>query len=500
MEEKNFIELINVNKTFDDGFVAVRNFNLNINKGEFVTLLGSSGCGKTTTLKMIAGFEQPTYGQIKINGIDIKDMPVHKRPCATVFQDYALFPNMTVYKNICYGLKVMRTNLESVSEIRLQEAEKVYRDAIKTATTKIKILEKKRNHLWNKINKISQQYEKNEWMNENREMRYAQFHNKIIKLRDKIAELTNPDEIAQIKKHLVELKNNYNKKKSIDSRYDKLIKQYNNVDYWHSYWETYPISKKETYEKHMLTRRLTKKEINERATKIIETVGLQGKEDKYPSELSGGMQQRVALARALVIEPEILLLDEPLSALDAKVRKTLQNELKRIHNEFKLTFILVTHDQEEALILSDKIVVMSQGDIEQVGTPSEIYDKPRNVWVAKFIGAANILDGIYLGNKKIKLLSGDIIETEEECDDKFFVNENVKILIRPEDFDVVNVGTGIFDIEVINVQYKGVLWEINGLMNNNIELTIHNIDKIATNQKIGLKFDSIDVHLIKVDE
>ncbi|SYV94732.1 maltodextrin ABC transporter ATP-binding protein, partial [Mycoplasmoides gallisepticum] len=138
--------------------------------------------------------------------------------------------------------------------------------------------------------------------------------------------------------------------------------------------------KKEHFENKVLTRRLTKKEIEERANNMIKLVGLTGKEDKYPSELSGGMQQRVALARALVIEPETLLLDEPLSALDAKVRKQLQNELKRIHKELNITFILVTHDQEEALSLSDKIVVMSQGDIEQVGKPNAIYDSPINEW------------------------------------------------------------------------------------------------------------------------
>lgn len=499
METKNFIELSNVNKIFDDGFVAVRNFNLTINKGEFVTLLGPSGCGKTTTLKMIAGFEQPTYGQIKINGIDIKDMPAYKRPCATVFQDYALFPNMTVYKNICYGLKVLRTNLESIPQHRYDEANKVFLDAKKIATSKIKILEKKRIDIKNKLDKVSQQYLKNEWFSQNQEMRYTQFYNEVIKLRDQITESEDPLTINKLEKQILELKVNFNKKKSIDKRYDKLLKEYNNVDYWISYWETYPITKKEAYEKHMLTRPLTKKEIADRANKIIEKVGLIGKENKYPSELSGGMQQRVALARALVIEPDILLLDEPLSALDAKVRKVLQNELKRLHNEFKLTFILVTHEQEEALMLSDKVVVMSEGDIEQIGTPSDVYDAPKNIWVAKFIGAANIFDGVFLGNHKVKLMDGTIIETDEGEEEGFKPNEGVHVLIRPEDFDVVPKGQGIFDIEVSNATYKGVLWELTGSMttNLNIPITVHNIDFVETNQQVGLTFDSIDVHMMK---
>lgn len=500
MQDKDFIELKDINKTFEDGFVAVRDFNLKIKKGEFVTLLGPSGCGKTTTLKMLAGFEQPTYGQIKINGIDIKDMPVHKRPCATVFQDYALFPNMTVYKNICYGLKIMRTDLEVIPENGRAEAEKVYNEAQKTASAKIKVLEKKRRDIKNKMAKVAQQYSKNEWMNENSEMRYAQYYDEMIKLRDRIGELEDDAQIALVEKEISQLKHNYNKKKSIDNKYDKLVKEYNNVDYWVSYWETYPIVKKEAFEKRVLTRRLTKKEIEERANKIIDTVGLRGKEDKYPSELSGGMQQRVALARALVIEPEILLLDEPLSALDAKVRKTLQNELKRLHNEFKLTFILVTHDQEEALILSDKVVVMSQGNIEQIGTPSDVYDAPENVWVAKFIGAANIFNGTYLGDYKIRLDNGAIIETDEGDDNKFAINEAVKVLIRPEDFDIVKADEGFFNIEVTNTSYKGVLWEVTGTMSNGNPLTVHNIDAVEINQKVGVKFDSIDVHMMKVDE
>ncbi len=498
MKTKNFIELKNVNKIFEDGFVAVRNFNLTINRGEFVTLLGPSGCGKTTTLKMIGGFEQPTFGQIKINDIDIKDMPAHKRPCATVFQDYALFPNMTVYKNICYGLRILRTDLESVPEARHKEVDRIYADAIRHANGKIKLLEKKRTDLKAKMDKVFAQYSKNPWFEENQEMRISQYEDEVIKLREQIAETGDAGTIAAIQRQLVELKNNFNKKKQIDKKYDRLVKEYNNVDYWISYWETYPITKKESYEKRMLTRPLTRKEIAKKANDIIEKVGLKGKENKYPSELSGGMQQRVALARALVIEPDILLLDEPLSALDAKVRKTLQDELKRLHNEFKLTFILVTHDQEEALILSDKIVVMSEGDIEQIGTPNEIYDEPKNIWVAKFIGDANIFDGTFLGDNQIRLFDKIAVHTDEGGDGSFAVGERVHVLIRPEDFDVVPAGEGIFDIAVTKATYKGVLWEITGLIDDAIPVTVQNIDYVEVNQRVGIKFDQIDVHMMKV--
>lgn len=499
MAEKAFIELIGINKTFEDGFVAVREMNLKIQKGEFVTLLGPSGCGKTTTLRMLAGFEQPTYGQIKINGIDIKDMPVHKRPCATVFQDYALFPHLTVYKNVCYGLKVMRTAREGVPRNLYVDAEKVYVDAQKHAQSKIEMLQKKRTEIQAKIARVSARYARNPWMGANREMRHKQFTETMITLRDRLGECTDPTAIANLERKIHEFRSNYAAKTAIDKRYDKLVKEYNDVDYWVSYWETYPMNRKEAFEKRLLTRRLTKAEINERARKIIATVGLEGKEDKFPSELSGGMQQRVALARALVIEPEILLLDEPLSALDVAVRKTLQNELKRLHNEFKLTFILVTHDQEEALVLSDKVVVMSQGDIQQIGTPNEVYDEPQNVWVANFIGAANIFDGVYLGNHQIRLSDGVVIETDEGEANGFLPGEQIKVLIRPEDFDVVPPGTGYFDVEVTDAKYKGVLWEIGAKMRGGTPIIVHNIDQVQKNQLAGITFDSMDVHIMKAE-
>ncbi|WP_391516893.1 ATP-binding cassette domain-containing protein [Mycoplasmoides gallisepticum] len=498
MEDKVFIQLRNVNKTFDDGFVAVRNLNLDINKSEFVTLLGPSGCGKTTTLKLLAGFEQPTYGQIKINGIDIKDMPVHKRPFATVFQDYALFPNMTVYNNVCYGLKIMRVPKENTDPKLAVEAENIKKEAEKKAAAKIKDLSKKKNDLSNKLDKIRKEYEKNDWMLENDEMRFAQYQEELIKLEAQLSEAYEQSEINKLNQEIVELKTNYQKKIPIDNRYDKVLKELENADGWTSYWETYPIMKKEHFENKVLTRRLTKKEIEERANNMIKLVGLTGKEDKYPSELSGGMQQRVALARALVIEPETLLLDEPLSALDAKVRKQLQNELKRIHKELNITFILVTHDQEEALSLSDKIVVMSQGDIEQVGKPNAIYDSPINEWTAKFIGAANIFDGKYLGDYKIELNSGDIIDTDEEYE--FKKGDNVRVLIRPEDFDVVEKDQGFFNVEVIKTSYKGVLWEVECLMSDKTKIKVDNIDEVKVGAIVGLKFDEMDVHMMRKEE
>jgi spermidine/putrescine transport system ATP-binding protein len=240
------VEFRAVTKRFGD-LTAVDAVSFQVSKGEFLSLLGPSGCGKTTSLRMIAGFEQPDEGEILIGGVDAAGTPPYRRDVNTVFQQYALFPHMSILDNVAYGLK----------QRRVAKAE-----------------------------------------------RYA------------------------------------------------------------------------------------------RAREALELVQLTGREDQRPSKLSGGQQQRVALARALVNQPRVLLLDEPLGALDLKLRKEMQIELTRIQQQVGITFIYVTHDQGEALSMSDRIAVMSNGVIEQLDTPSEIYDRPRTAFVADFIGEMNFLDGV----------------------------------------------------------------------------------------------------------
>jgi len=237
------VELHTVTKRFG-GVVAVDAVDLEVHPGEFLSLLGPSGCGKTTTLRLIAGFERPDEGEVRIGGRDVSRVPPYKRDVNTVFQSYALFPHLTVWDNIAYGLK---------------------------------------------------------------------------------------------------------------------------------------------------QRGLNRQERRARATEMLELVRLGGFEARKPRELSGGQQQRVALARALVMHPRVLLLDEPLGALDLKVRKELQIELKRIQDEIGITFVYVTHDQEEALAMSDRVAVMNAGRIEQLGAPREIYDRPATEWIAGFIGDTNFL-------------------------------------------------------------------------------------------------------------
>jgi putative spermidine/putrescine transport system ATP-binding protein len=281
------VELRHIKKSFNNQNV-VKDFNLQIEKGEFISFLGPSGCGKTTTLNMIAGFLDPDEGELLIKGKRMNGVPPYNRDLGMVFQTYALFPHMTVFENVAYGLKL---------------------------------------------------------------------------------------------------------------------------------------------------RKIPKAEIRERVRKVLELVRLPNVEDRFPKQLSGGQRQRIAIARALVTEPSILLLDEPLSNLDAKLREELRDELKRLHQQIGVTTIFVTHDQEEALSLSDRIVVMSHGNIEQIGTPQEIYHHPATEFVHTFIGKTNRFDGIVEAHSGGDLL----IRTDENLALKLAgqsqtlrVGEKVSLYIRPE--------------------------------------------------------------------
>jgi spermidine/putrescine transport system ATP-binding protein len=282
----NVIELRGVRKSFGD-FVAVERADFAIREGEFFAMLGPSGCGKTTTLKMIAGFEQPTTGQILLNGEDVSRVPPYKRNVNTVFQQYALFPHMTVADNVRFG----------------------------------------------------------------------------------------------------------------------------------------PRSKK-----------ISKAKYETSVAEMLEVVRLGDFAHRKPSQLSGGQQQRVALARALVNSPSALLLDEPLAALDLKLREAMQFELKRIQREVGITFVFVTHDQGEALTMSDRIAVMSEGRVEQIGTPEEIYNSPASLFVAGFIGSANLLPGEVAGHDGddtiIALNTGAKVRARGT--DHRQVGAPVSLMLRPE--------------------------------------------------------------------
>lgn len=307
------VSLKNVSKTFDNTEMVLRDISLDIFPGEFLTLLGPSGCGKTTILRLIAGLEPCESGDIFINGQRMNNIPANRRDVNTVFQSYALFPHMTVFQNVAFGLKL---------------------------------------------------------------------------------------------------------------------------------------------------KKISKKEIKEKVFSILELVKLDGLENRNIQQLSGGQQQRVAMARAIVNKPLILLLDEPMSALDYKLRRTMQIELKHLHKKLGITFIFVTHDQEEALTMSDRVLVMNQGVIEQSGTPKEIYENPANMFVAKFVGEINVFDGRVIGTK------GDRMAVTAEgmtfdCPNlkNFTSNQKVKLLLRPEDIKVsrasIKPKTPFWTGRVDELIYKG---------------------------------------------
>ena len=295
---ESIVSLIDVEKRFGSNLV-VRKMNMDIYEGEFLTLLGPSGCGKTTTLRMIAGFEDATSGIIKVQGERVENKEPYQRDVNTVFQNYALFPHMTVFDNVAYGLTI---------------------------------------------------------------------------------------------------------------------------------------------------KKVPKDEIRQRVVEMLELVQLTDYERRKPDELSGGQKQRVAIARALINRPKVLLLDEPLGALDLKLRKQMQIELKRLQKKLGITFVYVTHDQEEALTMSDRIAVMNAGVIEQLGTPMEIYDHPLTRFVAGFIGESNIFDGT------VTAVEGDLLRVDTPAGklltrgSGFAVGEEMHVSIRPEYLEAGERSADGFDL------------------------------------------------------
>ena len=238
--------------------------------------------------------------------------------------------------------------------------------------------------------------------------------------------------------------------------------------------------------------KLSEKEIQDRVMEMLETVSLKGFENRKPDALSGGQQQRVAIARALVNRPKVLLLDEPLGALDLKLRKDMQLELKKIQQQVGITFIYVTHDQEEALTMSDTIVVMDKGCIQQIGTPEDIYNEPKNAFVADFIGESNIIDGVMVRDKLVKMYG-----REFPClDGGFAENEPVDVVIRPEDIDIVPVDQGQLVGTVTSVTFKGMQYDI--IVDfRGFKWLIQTTDHSPVGARIGVKIDPDGFHIMK---
>jgi iron(III) transport system ATP-binding protein len=346
-----YLTLENITKVFPargnvSEVVAVQDVNLEIQKGELVTLLGPSGCGKTTTLRMLAGFEFPTAGKISLDGQEINSLPPHKRDMSMVFQSYALFPHLTVFENIAYGLNVQKLNRKTIAE---------------------------------------------------------------------------------------------------------------------------------------------------RVGRVLDLVHLEGYGDRAPGQLSGGQQQRVALARALVMEPKVLLMDEPLSNLDAKLREEMRTEIRRIQKELNITSVYVTHDQIEAMTLSDRIVVMNLGLIEQIGSPVEIYRFPNSRFVANFIGRANFIAGVVLAQDGSTLTVKSLGETITLSNIKreFRVGEDVTLIVRPEMIEIKKQG-GLYHGVVRRAVYLGDVIEyeveIQGHLILGVETDPRVIELFPEGEQVNLGF------------
>ena len=235
--------------------------------------------------------------------------------------------------------------------------------------------------------------------------------------------------------------------------------------------------------------------INDKIKYALKLVNLEGYENRSPALLSGGQQQRIAIARAIVNEPKVLLLDEPLGALDLKLRQDMQYELIRLKNELGITFVYVTHDQEEALTMSDTIVVMNQGYIQQIGTPEDIYNEPQNAFVADFIGDSNILDGIMIEDRLVEILGAKF-----ECVDVGFgKNKPIVVVIRPEDIDLVKPEEGTIRGRVTHLIFKGVHYEMEVTVNG-FELLVHSTDLFPVGQEVGIHVDPFDIQIMNKPE
>ena len=342
--ENYVIELKNVTKSFGDN-VILKDFDFKVKKDEFLTILGPSGCGKTTILRLIGGFEEPDEGKILFNGEDITNKEAYERKINTVFQKYALFPHMNVYKNIAFGLNI---------------------------------------------------------------------------------------------------------------------------------------------------KKMDKNLIKEKVKEVLKLVNLSGFENREIESLSGGQQQRIAIARALVNEPEVLLLDEPLGALDLKLRQAMQIELKRIQKSVGITFIYVTHDQAEALSMSDTVVVLNDGEIQQMDSPLNIYNEPKNAFVADFIGESNIIEAKMLEDYKVRFLDYDF-----PCVDSGFNKmEDVEVVVRPEDVLLVDEN---YQIEgtVTSLVFKGVHYEMTVDVDG-YSMLVQSTEKREVGEKTGIIIKPDLIHVMRL--
>ncbi|PAF54835.1 ATP-binding cassette domain-containing protein [Mycoplasmopsis agassizii] len=474
------IELKNLEKNFGSKKV-LKSVNAKIYEGEFITILGPSGSGKSTILSLLGGFEYPTRGEIIFQGRDVKDLPSYKRPTSTIFQDYALFPHLDVKGNVKYGLKLIRKPVAELVE--------KYKDVLKQNQ---KAWSQKADAEMGKLDKTQAEYRA---QLSGRALTSEEKKSLQAEYQSQIKAATSEAEKKEIKRVFKEKEKDLRTSMSSSKR-KKMQKWLDDSDFKYSYWENFVNLKTEQFTKSKTSRALTRKEIDERVHLMLSLVGLQDSADSNILALSGGMKQRVALARSLAISPKILLLDEPLSALDAKIRSQMQKLLVSLQEELGLTFIFVTHDQREALELSSRVIVVRDGRIEQFDHPEKIYDFPVNKWVANFIGESNFFDGVYQGDGFVTFLNKTFktIHTDKE----FNKGDKVDVLIRPEDIHL-NKKQGLFKGKVVNWTYKGSYYITDVEINDRV-LQTESTDFFDVDQEVYLTWDIDDMHLMAIEE
>ncbi len=509
---KKLIELKGISKSYGNEKV-INNMDLHINENEFLTLLGPSGCGKTTTLRMIGGFEDIDSGELIFDGVCINNVPAHERPINTVFQRYALFPHLNVFDNVAFGLRnFSRILAELKNEIsRPYEAkrEELQQKLSNKSTSKE---DKKEIRYELKVLKKEIDFKTNEAKADLIEKRLTEIEEKYEKIISDLdakidIEWEKDDEVKAAKLRIREI-NEFialdieagSSKAKASKKYETELKKLEKIAVWDElvtleHKRKDEIKNKALEIKSAKSLMLNKKQIKEEVLKVLKLVKLEGYENRKISTLSGGQQQRVAIARAVVNKPKVLLLDEPLAALDLKLRQNMQYELKEMQKSLGITFIFVTHDQEEALTMSDVIVVMDKGVIQQIGTPEDIYNEPKNRFVANFIGESNIVSGTYLGNKKVEFMN----QTFECVDENFTIGEKCDVVIRPEDFDIVALSEAKLIGLVETVIFKGIHFEITVLIGDT-KFIIRKYELFHKGDQIGLSVDPYEIHLMKVYE